>query len=525
MQSFNRSFSYDPLNRLSSMSAPSDPSGCTGLAWSYDAWGNRTAQSVTGGACYPSSLAYNASNQISGLCSGTCYDAAGDVINDGIHAYTYDAEHRIAQVDGGSTASYVYDAVGHRVQKTAGGATTAYLYDLSDQVVSELAGSSMAWSKSYVELSGQRAEYVGGTGGSTYFAFTDHLGSTRLVTNMSGCVVDNLDYQPYGELYSYSPQCTTQDTTHKFTGQERDSETGNDNFQARYYGSRLGRFLSPDPLGNSVADPSNPQTWNQYAYVTNNPLLYTDPTGTAPYGGECDYSPLIDEGSCGNLDGVWNGGSPAATPDPPTISSYLSGAYNVLKAIGNFFSSAWNSGDDYVPPPDDGSWFVQIQPLQIQLKGTPQTPTTPVCTAAKYGNARQFVNANSSAGSQIAQKLSTTLGNILGLAGFESGWGTGPLISAGTNNYFSLQAGPAFSTGATGTTKLGANTFENYPSFLASGMALANSYIGARVNGITNPVAFAQALNAGQKYNSKQPSYNKTLVNTIAIANGALKCG
>lgn len=71
--------------------------------------------------------------------------------------------------------------------------------------------------------------------------------------------------------------------------------------------------------------------------------------------------------------------------------------------------------------------------------------------------------------------LQTSAGNILGLAGFESGWGTGPLIAAGTNNYFSLKAGPAFSSGATGTYQLGSNTFETYPSFSAPGSAFANS--------------------------------------------------
>jgi RHS repeat-associated protein len=65
----------------------------------------------------------------------------------------------------------------------------------------------------------------------------------------------------------------------RFTGQERDSETGNDNFKARYYSSSLGRFITPDPLGNFVADPTNPQSWDMYAYALNNPLRYIDPTG------------------------------------------------------------------------------------------------------------------------------------------------------------------------------------------------------------------------------------------------------
>ncbi len=64
----------------------------------------------------------------------------------------------------------------------------------------------------------------------------------------------------------------------KFTGKERDSESGLDYFGARYDASSLGRFMTPDPLMAS-AHASNPQTWNRYSYALNNPLRYVDPTG------------------------------------------------------------------------------------------------------------------------------------------------------------------------------------------------------------------------------------------------------
>ena len=74
-----------------------------------------------------------------------------------------------------------------------------------------------------------------------------------------------------------------------FTGKERDSESGNDYFGARYYGSNMGRFMSPDwsakiePVPYSKLE--NPQTLNLYAYVGNNPLSRTDPTGHYLCGG------------------------------------------------------------------------------------------------------------------------------------------------------------------------------------------------------------------------------------------------
>jgi len=68
----------------------------------------------------------------------------------------------------------------------------------------------------------------------------------------------------------------------RFPGKERDTDNGVnlDFFHARYHGSAQGRFLSPDPLGIMVADPTNPQSWNMYAYVQNSPLINIDPSGT-----------------------------------------------------------------------------------------------------------------------------------------------------------------------------------------------------------------------------------------------------
>jgi RHS repeat-associated protein len=112
----------------------------------------------------------------------------------------------------------------------------------------------------------------------TQWLTTDHLGSTRLVTDQSGNVAKTFDYLPFGEEIGGT---SSTGPTQRFTGQERDTESGLDNFKARYVSAPQGRFQSPDPLGMFVADPSNPQSWNLYAYVMNNPLKYKDPTGLA----------------------------------------------------------------------------------------------------------------------------------------------------------------------------------------------------------------------------------------------------
>ena len=95
-----------------------------------------------------------------------------------------------------------------------------------------------------------------------------------------------------------------------FTGKERDTESGNDYFGARYYGSSMGRFMSPDPSGLMYADPTNPQSLNLYSYVLNNPLKYLDPDGLSCYwdDGTHDDDPSdggASQGDCANQGGTW----------------------------------------------------------------------------------------------------------------------------------------------------------------------------------------------------------------------------
>jgi len=66
---------------------------------------------------------------------------------------------------------------------------------------------------------------------------------------------------------------------YKFTGKERDAESGLDNFGPRYFGSSMGRFMSPDPIYVATPRLSDPQQWNLYSYARNNPLAITDSTG------------------------------------------------------------------------------------------------------------------------------------------------------------------------------------------------------------------------------------------------------
>jgi RHS repeat-associated protein len=204
---------------------------------------------------------------------------------------------------------YTYDAEGRRAEKATATATTVYIHDLAGKPVAEWL-STMGWAYGYVYLGGQLvAQYSSGT---THFAYSDHLGSTRLVTDLYQNVAQNLDYLPYGELISTD----TGIDTYKFTGKERDSESGLDNFDFRYNSSSLGRFMSPDPLGGSI---SNPQSLNGYAYVLNNPLNLIDPLGLDAQQG-CVTATIRDDQ--GNL---WGSSSSCSSPEQPDLTNAIAG--------------------------------------------------------------------------------------------------------------------------------------------------------------------------------------------------------
>lgn len=157
---------------------------------------------------------------------------------------------------------------------------------------------------------------VTGSGDSSssdiYFYFSDAIGTSRIVTTSDGTVCYDADSYPFGGERAYITGCSP---NHKFTGKERDSESGLDDSLARYYTSSLGRFMSPDPA-NAGADATNPQSWKMYAYVMNNPLIFSDPSGLDcvyldDSGGTGDGASIdneSDEGECNAHGGYWANG-------------------------------------------------------------------------------------------------------------------------------------------------------------------------------------------------------------------------
>jgi RHS repeat-associated protein len=113
------------------------------------------------------------------------------------------------------------------------------------------------------------------------YVYQDAIGNVRVVTDAQGNVIERHDYLPTGEEWCGGQVCSSVPAGQplRFTGKERDTETGLDYFGARYYSATLGRFTTVDPAYVISANLVDPQLWNRYSYVRNNPLRHTDPDG------------------------------------------------------------------------------------------------------------------------------------------------------------------------------------------------------------------------------------------------------
>ncbi len=254
----------------------------------YDRFGNRWQQNG------PNSmqLTFTGNNpgnpQNNNRIDGYSYDAAGNLLNDGVHSYAYNAENRITSVDAGSTATYLYDARNHAVTKTIFATDSQgefagswdFLYDQSDRLITETAGngSGALW-RSEVFAGSRHLETS--WDGNQYIDHADHLGTERARFDTNYSTWSTSTGLPFGDATQWNTSYGISQSAFNLTGKERDAESGLDNFGARYMSSQFGRFMSPDPSNQSV-DFELPQTWNRYSYVLNNPLSMVGRNGQWP---------------------------------------------------------------------------------------------------------------------------------------------------------------------------------------------------------------------------------------------------
>ncbi len=288
----NQSFTYDNLNRIGTAQSAGPQWGET---LNIDPWGNLISRGGISSKAYEAlDATANTSNQLSGLS----YDAAGNTTYDGTNSYVYDAENRAIWTSGNYGYLYIYDGDGQRVEKcaavsaisgcpTSGTSGTLYWRGAGSDTLAEtdLGGNS---EEEYLFFNGERiARRDVDSSGATilvHYYFSNHLGSHGVIYDDTGTVCEqDIDYYPYGG--EQSDYCGSSGVTqnYKFTGKERDVESGLDNFGARYDSSSLGRFMTPDWAAKPVTVPyakfGDPQTLNLYSYVENGPVNRIDPDG------------------------------------------------------------------------------------------------------------------------------------------------------------------------------------------------------------------------------------------------------
>ena len=228
------------------------------------------------GACEGLENCYNCESDC-GECQGDVlelvYDENGNLIQDAQYYYEFNSLNQLTKVKQGNQngrviAEYFYDELGERVKKvefTDNGDITTYYIGNFVRVVD---GSNIS-DTIYYYNNGQLIA-TKNNDGSKYYYHPDHLGSTNIITDENGDLIEETTYMPFGEVIEGGS------SRYLFTGQEKDQETSLMYYGARYYSPFLKRFTQPDTIIQNVYDP---QSLNRYSYVRNNPLKYTDPEG------------------------------------------------------------------------------------------------------------------------------------------------------------------------------------------------------------------------------------------------------
>jgi RHS repeat-associated protein len=303
-------FEYDTIGRLKTgkeVRGDQTSEQAWRVDYSYDRYGNRyqTANQFNSNVGVSENVdIVKATNRLTSAgATPVTYDDAGNITQDRKFRslkYEYDANGRMKSVKTLGEIekeSAVYDGLGQRVQTKSEGVIKNYVYDITGKLVAEYGGQPTT-----------------GDAGGVKYLMGDHQGSNRVVMNSTGGVIARRDYLPFGEevtagvgmrttAQGYKPTLSseTEGTRQKYGMTERDKESGLDHTDWRKYDSSQGRWTTPDPLSGNAG---NPQSFNRYSYVQNDPVNLVDPAGLEPcWGAQCGW------GSFGGWGGSYMGGN------------------------------------------------------------------------------------------------------------------------------------------------------------------------------------------------------------------------
>ncbi|BCG82304.1 RHS repeat-associated core domain-containing protein [Mesorhizobium sp. 113-3-3] len=217
---------------------------------------------VAGTYVYPAASAARPHAPVTVGANAMAYDANGNLTSDGSRTLTWDEANRLKTVSlAANTVNLAYGPDAARAKKSSSFATTLYP-DANVEIIPATPGAEIYTRYPHPDIK------VVGT--AKYFLHREHLASVRLVTDMSGAVVEGTTYATYGEQLNTGFQ-----TQKSYIGERFDAETGLLYLNARYMDPVLGRFISPDDWDPTLAGVGT----NRYAYAQNDPVNKSDANG------------------------------------------------------------------------------------------------------------------------------------------------------------------------------------------------------------------------------------------------------
>jgi len=351
-------YSYDDLQRLESSSCGS----LWSQTFSYDAFGNITksgSSTFAPGYTFANNATTNQFYSLPGVTPR--YDANGNLLTDNLNTYTWDPNWGIMLTvnNGSSTVTATYDALGRMVENNSGGSWREFIYGPTGKLA---IANGQTLVKALIALPGG-AKAIYNSSGLAYFRHSDWLGSSRLTSTATRptSMYSSSAYAPFGEQYA-----TAGSADASFTGQDQDTVNNLYDFPVRRQSPSQGRWISPDPAGRAAVVLANPQSWNRYAYVNNNPLRLIDQLGMDPCAWEEDGDGVFcglfgDDDNSGNDDssGEDCGDNCPAPPLPGancpegyicSDQSYPTGANINVSALGNCLGGQFGVALLYASP-------------------------------------------------------------------------------------------------------------------------------------------------------------------------------
>jgi RHS repeat-associated protein len=325
--------------------------------FTYDSLGRRTRLNDPdiGEVNYTYDLVGNLISQVGG---------SGNLVTGDGYYREYNALNQLTKIRNGSSATsplleqYYYDPFNERIKISRNDSAKTVIYTPFREFM-QIRNSSGIYNFTYI--------YDGSTliarinpDNNKYFYHPDQLGSTTLITDKNGNVVENTFYEPFGDVTSGGSK-----EVKLYTGQFSDELTDQYYYGARYYKPSMGKFIQPDPIIQQVY---NPQNLNKYSYVINNPYKYIDPTGTVYWG---ELGKAVIQGSSSL---IMAGSAVGATIGSEGIASLITVPLAVY-AFANFGDSvtdAYNSiieNKDYFEKIDEGGILANTGSLIAGKKG------------------------------------------------------------------------------------------------------------------------------------------------------------